>query len=56
MPTPSTSQGSVSVGRVVVSVGQPCEFVDVGRREKTVAGVDVTCQLQANGAYAWVAP
>ena len=56
VPTPSTNQGSVSVGRVVVSVGQPCEFVDVGRREKTVDGVDVTCQLQANGAYAWVAP
>ena len=56
VPTPSPSQGSVTVGRVVLSVGQPCEFVEVGAREKTVDGTAVTCQLQPNGTYAWVAP
>ena len=55
-PTPSTSQGSVSVGRVVLTVGQACEFVDVGLRETTVDGAPVTCQRQDNGTYAWLAP
>ena len=55
-PSSSTSTGSVSVGRVVLSVGQACEFVDVGLRETTVDGTPVSCQRQANGTYAWVAP
>jgi len=52
----STSTGSVSVGRVVLTVGQACEFVDVGLRETTVDGAPVTCQRQDNGTYAWLAP
>ncbi|KGN36886.1 serine/threonine-protein kinase [Knoellia subterranea] len=52
-PTPTSSQGSVGVGTVVVSVGQPCQFSDVGVREETVTGDAVVCQRRTDGAYAW---
>lgn len=51
---PSTTQGTVSVGRVILRVGQSCDFTEVGQREKTVDGVAVECALQGAGKYAWV--
>ena len=54
--TPSATQGSVGVGTVVVSVGQPCQFNDVGVREETVAGEPVVCQRRPDGTYAWDTP
>ena len=50
-PTASatTSSGSVDVGTVVIRVGQPCLFSDVGIREETVGGDPVVCVRRADG-------
>jgi len=53
---PQWSIASVAVGRVVQGVGQMCEFVDVGKRERTVDGSPVVCSLQPDGRYIWVSP
>ncbi|GGB84144.1 serine/threonine-protein kinase [Knoellia flava] len=55
-PSPSTARGSVGVGTVVVSAGQPCSFTQVGVREQTVDGVDVVCSRRDDGSYAWAGP
>ncbi|EAP97460.1 putative serine/threonine protein kinase [Janibacter sp. HTCC2649] len=55
-PSSATPQGSVGVGTVVVTPGQPCQFSDVGVREQTVDGVAVVCQRRDNGSYAWDPP
>lgn len=55
-PSPSATQGSVDVGTVVVTVGQPCQFSDVGVREETVDGAAVVCQRRSDGSYAWDPP
>lgn len=54
-PTPSAPPGSVSVGTVVTSVGQTCDFTQVGLQENTVDGVRVQCVRQDDGIYRWVA-
>ncbi|MBK8867580.1 MAG: serine/threonine protein kinase [Actinomycetales bacterium] len=54
--TPLGTTGSVTIRRVVLSVGQPCEFVDVGQIETTVDGTTVSCERQPAGGYAWVVP
>ena len=54
--TPSATRGSVGVGTVVVALGQPCQFNDVGVREETVSGEAVVCQRRADGTYAWDTP
>ncbi|WP_277452412.1 serine/threonine-protein kinase [Janibacter sp. DB-40] len=51
--SPTSTTGSVEVGTVVSSVGQPCEFSDVGLRETTSDGVDVICQQADDGRYSW---
>jgi serine/threonine protein kinase len=53
--TPDT-QGSVRVGTVVATVGQPCEFSNVGVRETTLDGAPVVCQRRADGSYVWDPP
>ncbi|MCA0335740.1 MAG: serine/threonine protein kinase [Actinobacteria bacterium] len=50
LPSPS---GSLRVGTVVVNVGQPCSFSEVGLREHTMGGVLVQCTLGSDGAYTW---
>lgn len=55
-PTPTNPQGSVGVGTVVVTPGQPCQFSDVGVREQTVGGTAVVCQRRGDGSYAWDPP
>ena len=54
--TPTPTAGSVGIGTVVVTVGQPCQFNDVGVREETVSGEAVVCQRRADGTYAWDTP
>lgn len=49
----TSSSGSVSVGTVVTTVGQQCQFSDVGVRERTSGGVDVICRLGDDGDYTW---
>lgn len=53
---PPTTTGSVSVGVVVVNPGQPCDFTQIGLRERTTGGVDVVCRLRSDGSYAWIQP
>ncbi len=55
-PSPSATSGSVDVGTVVIRVGQPCLFSDVGIREETVGGDAVICVRRTDGSYAWDAP
>ncbi len=55
-PTPTPPPGSVGVGTVVVAPGQPCQFSDVGMREKTIGGIEVLCQLRGDKTYAWDLP
>jgi serine/threonine-protein kinase len=55
-PAPSDSPGGVDVGVVVVRVGQPCSFSDVGLREETLGGEPVVCRLRSDGSYAWDPP
>ena len=52
---PTRTTGSVEVGTVVTRVGQPCEFSDVGLRERTTDGVEVICR-QADDGYSWERP
>lgn len=41
-------------GRIVVSVGQPCQSIEVGHRETTLDGMTVTCTLRPDETYAWL--
>ena len=51
----SQTTGSVTINPVIVRVGQPCEFTDVGQRGRTTGGVEVVCTYDA-GSYTWQRP
>ena len=51
----SQTTGSVTINPVIVRVGQPCEFTDVGQRGRTTGCVEVACTYDA-GTYTWQRP
>ena len=54
--TSSATGGTIRVGTVVVRVGQPCSFAEVGVRETTVGGEPVLCRRGVDGGYDWQRP
>ncbi len=54
--TSSATGGTIRVGTVVVRVGQPCSFAEVGVRETTVGGEPVLCRRGVGGGYDWQRP
>lgn len=53
-PTSPTPDATPSSGRIVISVGQPCQAIEVGHRETTLDGMTVTCTLRPDETYAWL--